>query len=281
MTLALEEFYRSNGVELARMRASVHASFPLHTHAEYVVSANLSGCENICLDGKKLRVTERMVTVYNPQALQSSSFDCDAGDAEFISIYIDCERLVGIGHENGWLSRSSPPVLAQGVLSCPSLYQHILAAFQAIRDDGGAGFEAAMIELVAALLMSDGHAHVADAARPSLLAGELRPVLEYMKLHLAAPVLLDTLSCVANLNKYQLIRRFKAAMGMTPAKYHMQLRLMEARNRLRRGVPVQDVAFELGFFDQSHFINAFRKVLGVSPLRFAEPARFVKPANRE
>jgi AraC-like DNA-binding protein len=56
---------------------------------------------------------------------------------------------------------------------------------------------------------------------------------------------------------------------------------MEARNRLRRGVPVQDVAFELGFFDQSHFINAFRKVLGVSPLRFAEPARFVKPANRE
>src|ERR1700753_60361 len=109
MMLAMEEFYRSSGVELARMRASVCAFFPLHTHAEYVVSANLSGCEDISLDGKKLRATERMVTVYNPEAMQSSSFNHDAGDAEFISIYIDCDRLVGIGHENGWLSRSSPP----------------------------------------------------------------------------------------------------------------------------------------------------------------------------
>jgi AraC-like DNA-binding protein len=281
MTLAMEEFYRSNGIELARMRASVQASFPLHTHAEYVVSANLSGCENICLDGKKLRATERMVTLYNPEAMQSSSFDSNAGDAEFISVYIDCAELVAIGHENGWISRSSPPELKQGVHSCPGLYRHILAAYHALRDDGRVEFDAAMIELAAALLLSHEHASDTDAKRSALSARELDPVLECMKSHLFAPVTLDTLSAAANVNKYQLIRSFKTAMGMTPARYHMQLRLIEARSRLRRGFTVQDVAFDLGFFDQSHFINAFRKVLGVSPLRFAEPERFVRPANRE
>jgi AraC-like DNA-binding protein len=281
MTLAMEEFYRSHGVELARVRAGVHASFPLHTHAEYVVSANLSGCENICLDGKELSATEGMVTVYNPEAMQSSSFDSNAGDAEFISVYIDCDRLARIGHENGWLSRSSPPELAQGVISCPSLYRHILAVYRAIRDEGGVEFDAAMIELAPALLMSHGHANDAIDVRSALSARELGPALEYMKSHLSTPATLDALSAVANVNKYQLIRSFKAAMGMTPARYHMQLRLIEARSRLRRGLSVQDVAFELGFFDQSHFINAFRKVLGVSPLRFAEPERFIKPANRE
>ncbi|QYD69004.1 AraC family transcriptional regulator [Paraburkholderia edwinii] len=281
MTLAMEEFYRSNGVELARVRAGAHASFPLHTHAEYVVSANLSGCESICLDGKELSATEGMVTVYNPEAMQSSSFDSGAGDAEFISLYIDCAALVGIGHDNGWLSRSSPPQLTQGVFSCPSLHQHILAAYQAMRDNGNVEFEAAMIELAAALLLSDGHVSDAGAGRSALSARELGPALEYMKSHLSAPATLDALSAVASVNKYQLIRSFKAAMGMTPARYHMQLRLIEARSRLRRGFSVQDVAFELGFFDQSHFINAFKKVLGVSPLRFAEPERFIKPANRE
>jgi AraC-like DNA-binding protein len=220
-----------------------------------------------------------MVTVYNPEAMQSSTFDPSASSSEFVSIYIDCERLVGIGRENGWLSRASPPELKQGVFSRPNLYRHILAAYQGIRDNCEAECETAVIELTAALLRFRGHPAVPD--RSALSVRDLGVVVEYMKSHLSVPVTLDTLSLVANVNKYQLIRSFKAAMGMTPAKYHMQLRLIEARNRLRRGHTVQDVSFDLGFFDQSHFINAFRKVLGVSPLRFAEPERFVKQANRE
>jgi hypothetical protein len=178
MTLEVEEFYRSDGVELARIRAGVHASFPLHTHAEYVVSTNLSGCENICVDGKKLRATERMVTVYNPEAMQSSTFDLNAGDSEFISLYIDSDRLAGIGHANGWLSGASPPELEQGVFSDPGLYRNILAAYHAIRDDSDADFKTAMIELTAVLLARRDHA--VDTGRPALGRRELGPVLEYM-----------------------------------------------------------------------------------------------------
>ncbi|CAB3752492.1 helix-turn-helix transcriptional regulator [Paraburkholderia humisilvae] len=280
MTPEVNEFYRFDGIELARIRASRHASFPLHTHAEYVVSANLAGCEHVCVDGKKLRVTERRVTVYNPEAMQSSTFDASAGDSEFISLYIDPDKLVRIGRSNGWLSHSLPPALDQGVFSSPNLYQGVLTAYRAAADDSrDADFETAIIELTATLLTHRDRA--IDTIRPALSRHELGPVLESMRTQLSAPITLDVLSAVANVNKYQLIRSFKAVVGMTPARYHMQLRLIEARSRLRRGFTVQDVAFDLGFYDQSHLINAFRKVLGVSPLRFAEPQRFIRPGVRE
>jgi AraC-like DNA-binding protein len=279
MTPEMGEFYRSGGIELARIRASSHASFPLHTHAEYVVSANLSGCEDIVVDGKKWRATESMVTIYNPEAVQSSAFDASGGDAEFVSLYIESDALVGIGQANGWLSNSTPPGLSQGAFTHPALYQRILAAYHAQRDNNEADFETAMIEITAALLTARDHA--IDTVRPEPGRRELAPVLEYMRAHLGSPVTLDVLSTIGNVNKYQLIRSFKSWVGMTPARYHMQLRLIEARSRLRSGAEVQDIALELGFYDQSHFINAFRKALGVSPLRFAKPRRLVRPRSRE
>ncbi|MEX3968715.1 AraC family transcriptional regulator [Paraburkholderia sp. EG286B] len=275
MTPEMGEFYRSGGIELARICASSDASFPPHTHAEYVVSANLSGCEDIYVDGKKLRATEGMVTIYNPEAVQSSAFDSSGVDAEFISLYIESDELVGMGQANGWLSHSTAPELSQGAFTNPALYQLILAAYQAKRDNCEADFETAMIEITAALLTHRDHAIDKPGRR------ELAPVIEYMRTQLCAPVTLDVLSAVGNVNKYHLIRSFKSLVGVTPARYHMQLRLIEARSQLRRGVEVQDVAFELGFYDQSHFINAFRKVLGVSPLRFAKPQRLVRPGARE
>jgi AraC-like DNA-binding protein len=121
-------------------------------------------------------------------------------------------------------------------------------------------------ELTAALL-NKGSPACNGRAYP-LNEKRLRDVLDYMRSHLDAPVPLDDLAEIADVSKFHLIRTFKATLGMAPGKYHMQLRLIEARSRLREGHNIQDVSFDLGFYDQSHFINAFRRVLGVSPLRF-------------
>src|ERR1700754_3014633 len=107
MSLEMGELYRLHGVEVARMRANNKASFASHTHAEYVVSANLRGSERIRIDGKEMSATARMVTVYNPEAVQSSTFDADSDDAEFVSLYIDPAEIIRIGQANDWLSRTS------------------------------------------------------------------------------------------------------------------------------------------------------------------------------
>jgi AraC-like DNA-binding protein len=54
-------------------------------------------------------------------------------------------------------------------------------------------------------------------------------------------------------------------------------RLHEALERLHMGASVNwtDLALELGYFDQSHFIRDFRSLVGYSPVQYA---RIVQPS---
>jgi AraC-like DNA-binding protein len=269
--LKMTEFYRNQGVEIAKIHACGSASFPRHTHAEYVISANLSGSEQIWVDGKDFHAIGESVTVYNPHAVQASTFKHLAGEAEFISLYVEPATLAELGKDNAWLSRSIAPEVGQGVFANTDLYRSILELYRSARDGSGADFDAALIELVAALLANSYY--VVDPGQKSLSAERFEEIIEFMRANLETQASLEVLSEIGNVSKFHLIRSFKSAVGMPPAKYHMQLRLIEARRRLRNGQHVQDVAFDLGFYDQSHFINAFRKVMGVSPLHFATPRR--------
>ena len=272
--LRMAELYRTAGVEIARLQAGGKSSFPRHTHAEYVISANLSGCENIWVDGKTFSALGQTATIYNPNAVQSSTFDSRAGDAEFISLYMEPTTLLQIGEANGWLPNSSPPDLKQGVFSDRMLYRSVLDAYDAIRNHSEGDLEAALTDLAHAALEKE--AWVTGADKNVLGRNRLQIVIDFMRSNLSTPTSLEQLAEIGDVSKFHLVRSFKSHFGIPPAKYHMQLRLIEARHRLRAQQSVQDVAFDLGFYDQSHFINAFRKVLGVSPLRFTSPARSPK-----
>lgn len=80
---------------------------------------------------------------------------------------------------------------------------------------------------------------------------------------------LDELAAAAGLSKYHLLRRFRAATGMTPGAYRRHLRIEAAKQALRRGESPSQVALAFGFVDQSHFTRIFRSETGVTPARFA------------
>lgn len=81
---------------------------------------------------------------------------------------------------------------------------------------------------------------------------------------------LDTLADSIYINKYYLIRRFKEAVGLTPHSFHIQNRIRKAKQLLQEGHSIMDTAIETGFYDQSHFDKAFRRILGISPSEYVE-----------
>lgn len=89
--------------------------------------------------------------------------------------------------------------------------------------------------------------------------------LECMRDNLTMRLTLDELAVAAGLSKYHFVRQFRQQIGIAPLQYHMQLRLLAARNLLRHQHSVLDIAHRLGFYDQSHFINSFRKMMGITP----------------
>jgi AraC-like DNA-binding protein len=92
----------------------------------------------------------------------------------------------------------------------------------------------------------------------------LRHVRDYLHDHPGA-VSVAELAAVASTSRFQLTRQFQNEFGLPLHAYHMQIRLEEARRRLRLGMAIAEVAFALGFADQSHFHRRFKGTFGVSP----------------
>lgn len=86
---------------------------------------------------------------------------------------------------------------------------------------------------------------------------------------------LDELAKQVYLSKFHLLRVFKQQLGISPGMYQMQLRLNEARKLIFKDLSLTEVALELGFSDQAHFTNTFKKYAnGASPRDLRKTAIF-------
>ncbi|MEJ6719981.1 MAG: helix-turn-helix transcriptional regulator [Akkermansiaceae bacterium] len=71
------------------------------------------------------------------------------------------------------------------------------------------------------------------------------------------------------LSHRQLNRRFREATGLSQQQYLMRVRIEEACVRLRGSDDALcDIAFGLGFSDQSAFTAQFRKRMGLTPRQY-------------
>jgi AraC-like DNA-binding protein len=84
---------------------------------------------------------------------------------------------------------------------------------------------------------------------------------------------MDELAAAVGASRYHLARTFAAEFGVTPHEYLLQVRLARARALLSQDIPVQRAAADTGFSDQSHFTRHFRRVYGVTPMRYVAAIR--------
>ncbi|MDZ4327909.1 MAG: AraC family transcriptional regulator [Pseudomonas sp.] len=88
---------------------------------------------------------------------------------------------------------------------------------------------------------------------------------EYLHAHAHEDIGLDQLAAATGVDRFRLTRAFKAAYGMAPHAYLVQLRLATARRMLARGEQPAAVAMALGFADQSHLGRWFVRAYGLTP----------------
>lgn len=80
-----------------------------------------------------------------------------------------------------------------------------------------------------------------------------------------APLTIAALAAEVGLNPNYLIQSFTAARGISPHAYLLGRKICRAKGLIAGGMAPLDAALALGFYDQSHFIRTFRRVLGVTP----------------
>ncbi|MGY3173712.1 AraC-like DNA-binding protein [Pseudomonas sp. TE12234] len=88
---------------------------------------------------------------------------------------------------------------------------------------------------------------------------------EYLHANAQYDIGLDQLAAATGVDRFRLTRAFKAAYGIAPHAYLVQLRLAKARRMLAQGEQPAAVAMALGFADQSHLGRWFVRAYGLTP----------------
>ena len=85
----------------------------------------------------------------------------------------------------------------------------------------------------------------------------------------SATIDLSAIAKQAGVSRFQILRMFKLRYGIPPHTYQLSVRLALAQKALREGQQPAHVAAQYGFFDQSHLTRHFKRLLGVTPARYA------------
>jgi len=75
----------------------------------------------------------------------------------------------------------------------------------------------------------------------------------------------------------RLIALFRAEIGLSPKAY-ARIRRLQAALRLLGSMSGAQVAAEVGYFDQAHFVGEFRSFTGMTPTQYTEQ-RLVLPSH--
>ena len=98
----------------------------------------------------------------------------------------------------------------------------------------------------------------------------------YIREHATEGITLTEVAAAVYLSRFYFLRVFREAVGMPPHAYLESVRIGKAKRLLEKGLPLNQVALESGFSDQSHFTNRFKRFIGVTPGQYVQEIREVR-----
>lgn len=94
-------------------------------------------------------------------------------------------------------------------------------------------------------------------------------LLEFIRAHIEDRPDLDALASFSCMSKDHLTRIFKREMQMTPLQYINKKKIEKAQLELiGEKTPVKEIAYKLGFEDQTYFNRIFKKNTGMTPTEY-------------
>jgi AraC-like DNA-binding protein len=95
------------------------------------------------------------------------------------------------------------------------------------------------------------------------------PVLEYVERNYADSITLTEAAVLAKMSVPQFVRLFKKVAGMSFVRYLTHVRLSRSVRLLKESsLTIAEVAYQVGFSDQSYFDRRFKAAFGLTPRDF-------------
>lgn len=110
----------------------------------------------------------------------------------------------------------------------------------------------------------------ATSAKHERKHSSLESVLEYIEERYAQDLSLQELAALVELHPAYLSLLFKERMGVSYRKYLTGIRIEKAKILLREGKRVNEVYGQVGYINQRHFAETFKRIVGMTPVYYRE-----------
>ncbi len=111
---------------------------------------------------------------------------------------------------------------------------------------------------------------VAKHKQKAAYSKPIRTVIDYISHHLHESLAIETLAAKTPYSPKYLAILFKKETGQTLTDFILVSRIQEAKRLLKQNHTCKEVAYLLGFCSQSHFIQRFEKITGVTPKEYVK-----------
>jgi AraC-like DNA-binding protein len=239
-------------------------SFARHTHEQFGIGVIERGAQHSLSGRGRVEAGPGDVITVNPREVHDGTPVSDEGRC-WRMLYIDLQLMAGLADDLGEAcSRDyefSHPVIRDGRLA--NRFRRLFAAVTNTADTADIQHEELLLGLLAAA-QTDRPMRDSPSFPAALLRARMR-----IDDDPAAPVTLAELARESEMSRFQLLRAFTRATGMTPHAYLIQRRIDLARQLIAAGSALTDAALASGFADQSHMTRVFTRKYGLSPRSFA------------
>lgn len=234
-----------------------------HAHQSLCIGVVLSGERILSVDGGEIVARSGDVIVFLPGQAHACA---DSGECTYLMISIPTAWLDEIG-----LAAESM-VARSACLSNPDLYGKIVnLAELADLHSPAVEMEGSLIEILEMLVALDGFG--ISTNREQALSCQVRTVRRYIETHADEEIRLKTLASLADISPWRLNRLFSSQVGMPPHEFQNMVRVNRVKAMVSDGVELAEAAVAAGYSDQSHMTRCFRKVVGMTPGKYAEGMR--------
>jgi AraC-like DNA-binding protein len=251
------------GIEVIRAHFEGHAYDP-HWHDSYLIGFTEQGVQQFHCRRALFSSVPGQTFFLEPGDIHDGHAPTPGGFT-YSTLYL----------EPAWLERALPALFEQAPADClpgvprtqpddPGLQPCIANALQALNDNEPRMVRDAALDTLLERISRSLHWRQRLPGNPQIPRVALR-ARDYLHAHFHENIGLDELARVCGVDRFRLSRAFKAAFGIAPHGYLIQLRLVRARRLLALGTAPADVASDLGFADQSHLGRWFRRANGLTP----------------
>lgn len=188
--------------------------------------------------------------------------------SEYVNLNLDRALLEKIAKDHDLSSDLEHKVIFQD----PTIL-HIAQLLKAEALNGGiAGnlYAESLRNLLAVHLIRNHTGALVKPIEVTVLDGlKLKQLKDYIEDHLADELSIATLAALIPMSQFHFARAFKSAIGEPPHRYITQRRIDRAKMLLSvTKLSAAEIAYQVGFSNQSHFTAQFRKSVGMTPKQF-------------